>query len=441
MAQTTRPAPKVSIWAIEDRRRYGGAKPWNVRWRVGRRRSPFTQAFPTRTAADGYRSQLKVAHDSGERFDEVTGLPVSWTVSNLTVAEWAGKWFAEQAVTWAPRSRSNAADVLVRALPLLVPLAASAAPKDIRTEIRDWLSGASPMPVWLERWSVPLADLTGPTCRAAQANLGVRLDGRPAAASSINRFRKTMRAMLQAAVDDGHITQQPWPKAVRTRAATRIKVQKDITRLPTAEEARALIDGLVNHQPGSRGYRTLAALIYFAGLRPGEALALKASACNLPGSGWGSLRVRLAKRASSKHWTAEGEEFGDPKMGRFRTVPIPPELVAILREHIGERRTGFVVLTSQGTTVRLTNLDKAWRRQKAASGWTLYDLRHACATLWLSSGVPVGLVAERLGHSPDELLRTYTGVLGGDDDLANERISGALSNRRPTAADEVGAHV
>ena len=59
---------------------------------------------------------------------------------------------------------------------------------------------------------------------------------------------------------------------------------------------------------------------------------------------------------------------------------------------------------------------------------TPYDLRHACATLWLGAGVPVGEVARRLGHSPEVLLKKYAGVLSGDEDLSNARIDAALRN-------------
>jgi hypothetical protein len=42
------------------------------------------------------------------------------------------------------------------------------------------------------------------------------------------------------------------------------------------------------------------------------------------------------------------------------------------------------------------------------------------------AGVPIATVAARLGHSVDQLVRTYVNVLDGNEQLANERIAAAL---------------
>jgi hypothetical protein len=46
--------------------------------------------------------------------------------------------------------------------------------------------------------------------------------------------------------------------------------------------------------------------------------------------------------------------------------------------------------------------------------------------LWLNAGVPAPTVARRAGHSVDVLLRVYANCIDGDDEIANQRISGAL---------------
>lgn len=421
---TASPDQRVSVFALEDRRHYdNNVMGWNVRWRVGTKR--YSRAFPTQLAADGFRSRLLVAVGDGERFSVSTGLPMSWTVTALTVADWAGQWFAAQSPTWAPRSRSNAADTLVKALPLLVADRAPDPTDDIREDIRSWLAGGD-MPTWLKRWSLPLAEVTKPVCRAAQAEISVRDDGKAAAPSSINRMRVLMRSLFAAAVEDELIPRQPWPIAGKARAATRVDEAVDIDALPEPDEARAILATVTNHQPSSAGYRVLLSLIYFAGLRPGEALALDAADVRLDADGeWGEITIRKAARGSTKRWTAEEEKEGAPKMGRRRTVPAPPELVALLAEHLNGRRKGLVVATRNGTPVTLSNLDRAMRRV-APAGLVPYDLRHACATLWLRAGVPIGEAAARLGHSPAVLLSTYAGVLSGDTAVANARIDAAL---------------
>jgi hypothetical protein len=47
-------------------------------------------------------------------------------------------------------------------------------------------------------------------------------------------------------------------------------------------------------------------------------------------------------------------------------------------------------------------------------------------SLRLNAGVPAPTVARRAGHSVDVLLRVYAKCIDGDDEIANQRISGAL---------------
>jgi hypothetical protein len=44
----------------------------------------------------------------------------------------------------------------------------------------------------------------------------------------------------------------------------------------------------------------------------------------------------------------------------------------------------------------------------------------------LNAGVPAPTVARRAGHSVEVLLRVYANCIDGDEEVANQRISGAL---------------
>lgn len=409
---------KVSVWEIADRRHLTSGRPWMVRWKVGVQ--PHAVSFPTRTAADGFRSRLLVAVGNGERFDTGTGLPASWAVSEYTVASWAKQWFDGETPTWAPRSRSNAADTLVKALPALTAPRAPQPPASIRSDIRDWLAGSADCPPWLARWSRPLVEVSKDECKAAQAALSVKDNGEPAEASSISRHRRLMRKFFGDAVDAGHIPDNPWPKAGAARAATRVRKTVDVNALPDPDTVRALLDGIANP-----GRRMLLACMFYAGLRPGEAIALRVEDLTLPDSGWGAIEVRQAVRKSTKRWTGAGEGIGDPKVGSFRTVPAPPALVELLRTWADGRTEGLVVATRKGTPVGLSSLAKTMR-EASGGRWTPYDLRHCAATLWLRARVPIGEVARRLGHSPEVLLSTYAGVMMGDEATANGLIEAAL---------------
>ena len=64
------------------------------------------------------------------------------------------------------------------------------------------------------------------------------------------------------------------------------------------------------------------------------------------------------------------------------------------------------------------NFLKAWERATRAAGVRhlgFHSTRHTSATILISAGVPVNLVAERLGHSDtNETLRTYTHLFDTD---------------------------
>jgi hypothetical protein len=52
---------------------------------------------------------------------------------------------------------------------------------------------------------------------------------------------------------------------------------------------------------------------------------------------------------------------------------------------------------------------------------------HAPGPHKIASGVPVHIVAARLGDSPTEILKTYAHLLPQSDELAAERIAAALA--------------
>jgi integrase len=85
----------------------------------------------------------------------------------------------------------------------------------------------------------------------------------------------------------------------------------------------------------------LYARMYFAALRPAEAVALRQQDCDLPEEGWGRLILHTSRPIAGKQWADSGEAHDERGIksrgeGETRPVPIPPELVAILRWHIDE---------------------------------------------------------------------------------------------------------
>lgn len=164
---------------------------------------------------------------------------------------------------------------------------------------------------------------------------------------------------------------------------------------------------------------------------------------------------------------------GTPKSGRERTVSLDKRTLTVLREHqsrqeaeqdiAGDAWLGedYVFTTGLGRPVppdTVTNLIALLIRQynePAIPGTRrtppqelprpahplpparLHDLRHVHATLLLIAGVPVHVVAERLGHAdPAITLRVYAHVIRQHADQAANTFAAAVDGDDQTGASE-----
>jgi integrase len=429
-----RPLADVAVWSIQHRSGDRHKKPHIVRWKLNGRF--FARSYRTKGEAERFRTALLVAVQHGEPFDAATGEPMSWQPApdEIQVHQWARRWLAEQWPEWAPRTRVSAVEAIARLVPLLVAPMAPPPPATLRAHLASSLAPDGPRVDdaagrWLEQWSLQLGQLTRPMLAGIDVDggLGVSVVGKPLAPSTSARYRKVSKACIQRAVDVGIIPADPWPPAPRGRSkrkATRVKKAVAVRNLPDPPAMARILDAIVSHQPGSRKYRVMTAVAYYAGLRPSEVVMLRAHALELPKRGWGRLHVTEAD--------VSFDEPGEPKTGP-RTVPIPPELVGLLRAWIDD--SGFsgddlLFRTRTGAPPTRSNWARTLHRAQRECGCPelrVYDCRHAAATTWLRAGVPLGEVAKRMGHSVETLVSTYAGVLEGDEALGNKRISAALA--------------
>jgi integrase len=148
---------------------------------------------------------------------------------------------------------------------------------------------------------------------------------------------------------------------------------------------------------------------------------------------------------------------GTTKGGRSRTVSIDGETVAILREHRRQQAaerlsagsawsdSGGLVFTNRWgeplypdtVSALMTKLISAHNRSATPPATPLpharlHDLRHLHATTLLLAGVPVHVVAARLGHAdPAVTLRVYSHVLrehaAGVGDIFAQAIKASAS--------------
>jgi integrase len=215
--------------------------------------------------------------------------------------------------------------------------------------------------------------------------LGVGDDGQALAPSTAARYRKVAKACIRRAVELEILPSDPWPPVSRGRAqrkAVRVKRSMDTRILPDPQTMVLAIDAIRSHQPGSATYQVMTAVAYYAGLRPSEVVMLRGRALHLPDSGWGRIDVVEAD--------VSFDEPGEPKTGR-RSVPIPPQLVEILRGWVEEREIGLDALlfrTRNGSRPTASNWSRAYQRALRRIGHhplRVYDCRHAAATTWLKA--------------------------------------------------------
>ena len=171
-------------------------------------------------------------------------------------------------------------------------------------------------------------------------------------------------------------------------------------------------------------------VLAYAGLRPGEALALT----------WEDVRERtlLVEAAVSLG------EIQSTKTGRARTVP----LLEPLRRDLAEWRLASgrpeadALLFPRGDGRPWTLTDwQNWRRRiyipaAATAGITNarpYDLRHSFVSLLIHEGRSVVEVARQAGHAPTMTLSTYAHVF--DEFALDERVPAEEQIRRARAKD------
>jgi integrase len=444
-----------ALWVRKDR-----PKPFTVRWEVAGRRQ--SRSFATQGLADSYRSQLMYAARSGEPFDVESGLPTSMsrTGARVTWFEHACRYVDMKWPKAAGKTRAGMADALATVTVALVR--DDARPPDVLTVRKSLIGWAfnpklrnTPRPAnvasalaWVERASLPLSVLNDPkerprTIRAALDACSLTLDGRAAAATTTRRKRAVLYNTLGYAVELGELVVNP-VDTVQWRAPA-VAETVDRRVVPSPAQVRDLLTAVtyVGRTVGPR-LKAFFALLYFAALRPSEALDLRIQDCDLPEEGWGTITLVGTEPEVGRAWTDDGSRTQERGLKwrstrSTRPVPIPPELVALLREHVSVHGTsgGRLFATATGGRVTSAAYYRTWRKareyalpsQVAASplAGRPYDLRHGGVTLWLNAGVPAPEVARRAGHSVDVLLKIYAGCVDGQEESVNERIGKALA--------------
>jgi len=157
---------------------------------------------------------------------------------------------------------------------------------------------------WADRHTRPVSDLASPeVLRTVLDTLTVKLDGTPAAPSVTSRKRKILNRAIEYAVELGLLTSNPVP-ALKWRAPKTVHtVDRRVVANPT--QARTLLTA-VRQQNGGGRLVAFFGCLYFAALRPEEAVSLGKHNLSLPAEGWGELHLDRAEPYAGKDWTDSG---------------------------------------------------------------------------------------------------------------------------------------
>jgi integrase len=445
----------VRFYSIETNRRVKG-NTYTVRWKVAHKKH--SKTYKKYAVADDERSKLLAAHRKREPFDIALGLPVTW--SSATVET---RWF-DFAVEYVDRlwprasgnTRKNFAKALTAATIALLrtPPPAHFDPVEVRRALREYAFNANrragkipaDMQVildWIKRNSLPVSALEKfDNVDKVVTALSTKLDGTAAAASSVIRNERAMNLVMGYAVRHQYLKVNPLPKG-KERATPKVAPAIDRRCLLNRDLVARMLDWIGGRPRRGHLYRAFFATLYYAGLRPEEAVALRVGDVTLPGAGgWGEFLIHEAQPEVGSQWTDAGEvhERRDLKgrgEGDTRVVPIHPSLVAILRAIIEEYRlkpADLLFPGEKGGMLAGSVFRRVWAKARKAvlsehefqtpTGRRVYDLRHTCLTTWLNSGIPPAQVAEWAGNSVAILLAIYARCIVGQLDDYLKRAEG-----------------
>ncbi|WP_369778313.1 tyrosine-type recombinase/integrase [Streptomyces sp. R33] len=454
----------VDIWSIRQRK--GRPKPFELRWRVGNR--PHSRSFRLKPQADGRRSELLAALRNREQFDEQTGLPAS-EFEALTTPTWYEHATAYMLMKWPKASakhRASIADALATMTPAFVP-SSRGMPKAavLRQALYAWafravlaedgtLRSRHEVEKPPEDIAVALAWIAGNTIKVTEAGrperlraaldaLSKRLDGKAAADNTVSRKRMVLSNALRYSVERGILPANPLGLVDWSAPAKDDEV--DFRYVPNPQQAAELIAAV--RQLSARGEQMAGffGCLYYAAMRPSEIAALRKSDCRLPETGWGELVLGGSRPEVGAGWTDDGQSFDQRGLKHrarraTRSVPIPPILTAMLREHIeqfGVADDGRLFRAARGGRVRSTEYCELWDAARVMAlspeeaesplADVPYSLRHAGVSLWINLGVDPVEVARRAGHSLTVLFRFYAKILRGQQSRANELIERGLN--------------
>lgn len=339
-------------------------KRWCFRHRyydsLGNRREKAKQGFTTENEA--YRELLEV------KSSILNGEIKKVEQSNLTISEWFDIWYETHKGDWKVSSREQREST-------------------IRLQIKPLLG------------KYKLTELDKTTYKRIFINPLLKRY----APSSVQTFHRIFKIAINAAVDDEIIPRNRFNKIT-------IESEKNDNNFLTAEELKDFLSN-AKELVTITNY-TLIVLLAFTGLRKGEALGLK----------WENIDIENKTLVVERTRDAYGSRSPKTK-NSYRTILIDDTLISQLKSyktwckatklgcgnHLYE--DDYVFISQQaGNPISEHLLDYSMNKitsKTECKRITPHGLRHTHATILIGQRIPVKVIADRLGNTPQMILDIY----------------------------------
>lgn len=233
---------------------------------------------------------------------------------------------------------------------------------------------------------------------------------------------KTLKQAVNKGVDDDQIPMYALKPFRKLKPSMSSKSSDARYRIVTPDEFNHLYKHALPH------HKPLLAILYWSGMRPGEALGLV----------WQQVYL------NRHQFILENDET---KTEESRIVPIVPPLVKILKNHPRALHTNHVIHYRNkpindiyGSMRKLSERAGIPWGRKVRGGWTLHDLRHTWVTNARKAGVKESVLMKITGHKTREMFDRYNFVDEEDARLAGDLLSKYIdSYKKPMETPEAGA--
>ena len=413
---------------------------WRVKWRVNGHDK--TRSFINRAEADEHHRLLSTAKRNVEEFDVHTGLPTSWTNKQRTFAECASEYVAAKWSGWSASHRRSTVEDLAHALIYLVkpstkvPFERKILSKAARLHIL--LPNAIPStdPViaaattWLNENSLLLDRVDYKRAHdMMDAITKLLIGGRSVSPDTHHRRKTACSSVFEYAIKCSyakvnHLAEYEVPDQ---------NVQIDKRTILSKEECKSIVTNLDGTSESNDRMALFISIIWMAGLRPSEVLALRKSDMVSDGHGGHELILSRASVPCGTTYSNSGAAKDEKGLkwravGATRVVPVPKELAKRIRTYTKKMKPNDLIFESgtTGVSLSLTVFQDHWA--KIRPGMTkMYDLRHTNASILIYAGLNVAEVAERLGHSISVCSSKYIHFFNQYNKQSNRKVEAFLA--------------